>query len=315
MVYRKMLVLKIYLAAFSFCVVTHLTAQTSSRPARAQKLRIATYQYADNPRIKNLEPLAAHLQEKSGIETEVKSFPTVKLFIEAIHRGDIDLAFINTFGYLLLETSNKSYPMMPVAAMVVPDSVKSNYSTAFVASVASPIKAWPDVKKYAAKSRLALVFSTSTSGNLVPRLGLTSLGIENAERSFKSVSYARTHANAINYLLNDSADIAAMGSTEYHKLPAQQKDKLRLIWESPEIPLGPALVSTRLDKATYKMIVDELLDLHHSNTIAFNSLKMAWSESQMASRFVLISRNYYDPFLEHFGSKKHIYEVLEEFAR
>lgn len=282
--------------------------------AYAQKLRIATYQYADNPRIKNLEPLAAHLQKKSGIETEVKSYPTVQLFIEAIQRGEVDLAFINTFGYLLLETSNKKYSMRPCGAMVTQDSVKGNYKTAFIVSATSPIKNWTDVKKYAAQVRLALVFSGSTAGNLVPRLALTNLGIDNAEQSFKQVIYSGTHANALSHVLKDSADIAAVGSTEFDKLSQQQQSQLRLIWQSPEIPLGPALISTRLNKNVYKMIIEELLGLHRTNNDAFLSLRMAWSESKNATNFISISRNYYDPFLNYFGPKKYIYPILKQFA-
>lgn len=282
--------------------------------AYAQQLRIATYQYADNPRVKNLEPLAAHLQKISGHSAEVKSYPTVQLFIQAIQNGEVDLGFINSFGYLLLETSNKSYPMKPVLAMITPDSIKGNYKTAFVVSATSTVKSWEDVKKYAGALKLALVFSTSTSGNLVPRLGLTNLGINNAERSFKEVKYVGTHANAIAHVLQDSSDIAAMGSAEYDKLSPEQQGKLRLIWLSPEIPLGPALISTKLNKEVQQLLSKELLSLHQTNGAAFTSLKSAWSESRTASQFITITNDYYLPFLERFGSKKDIYPILQQFA-
>ena len=86
---------------------------------QAQAIRIATYQYADNNRIKNIQPFADHLKSKYGYETSVKSYPTVHAFIDAIQKNEVDIAFINSFGYLLLEASGKQYPMHPVAALEV----------------------------------------------------------------------------------------------------------------------------------------------------------------------------------------------------
>ncbi|CAL1519474.1 phosphate/phosphite/phosphonate ABC transporter substrate-binding protein [Chitinophaga sp. MM2321] len=282
--------------------------------AIAQSITIATYQYADNPRIKNLEPLANHLQERMGIKTQVKSYPTIQLFIEAIQQGEVDVAFINTFGYLLLETSHKKHVMVPSLVMQGPDTVKADYKTAFVAAATSPVKTWKDVKTYAGQTHLALVFTGSTAGNLVPRLGLTALNINDAEQYFKKVSYAGTHANALQYLLKDSADLAAMGSAELEKLSPQEKSQLRVIWTSPEIPLGPALINTKLNKELQRKITEELINLDKTNNLAFSGLKSAWSEAKTTTHFIAISKNYYQPFLQHFGATKYVNAILQQFA-
>src|SRR5690349_17015665 len=91
----------------------------------AQTLRIAVYQYADNPRIKNLEPLAGHLQKQLGIQTSVKSYPNVHALIRGMQDNEVDLAFISTFGYLLLQAGT-DHPMLPLAALISPDA-KDNY--------------------------------------------------------------------------------------------------------------------------------------------------------------------------------------------
>ena len=280
----------------------------------AQTIRIATYQYADNPRIKNLQPLADHLSRKFGWKTEVKSYATVQLFIEAIQKGETDLAFINNFGYLLLEASNRPYPMKARLVMVTPDSIKANYRTAFVSAAASGIRDWKDVAEKASTTRLALVFAGSTSGNLVPRLTLTNLGIVEAEKSFREVHYAGTHARAIGQVLTDSADMAAMGSAEYEKLPGKLKEKLNLVALSPEIPLGPALISTTLDFKIQQQIEEALLSLPATDKSSFESLKSAWSEAKAADRFILLADDYYQPFLRHFGSREQIYPILKMFA-
>ena len=107
--------------------------------AAAQDLRIATYQYADNNRIANIAPLAAHLKANYGINSTVHSYPTVHTFIAAIRNGEVDIALINTFGYFLLEASGKPYPMQPVLALEVPATARDNYKTAFLVNQTSAI--------------------------------------------------------------------------------------------------------------------------------------------------------------------------------
>lgn len=262
-----------------------------------------------------MEPLAAGIHARTGLETTVVSYPTVQQFITAIQQGEVELAFINTFGYLLLETGQVAYPMQPSAAMVSRDSNARNYRSAFFVPAVSPIKNWKDVLQHAAHSRLALVFSGSTSGNLVPRLGLTNLGIADADKIFQQVIYTGTHANALQSLLTGTADIAAMGSAEFEKLTPEQQARLRIIWESPDIPLGPALISTRLPAAARTILANELHTLHTTDSAAFNSLKMAWSESQTATLFIPVTNTYYDPFIERFGDKKQVFAILQQFAR
>ena len=108
-------------------VVTLFTAAI----AKAQTLRLAVYQYADNPRINNLQPLAEHLQRQLQIETSVRSYPTVHALIKALQQNEVDLAFISTFGYLLLQANNTVHPMLPVAALTAPFA-KDNYKCALV---------------------------------------------------------------------------------------------------------------------------------------------------------------------------------------
>ena len=94
--------------------------------SEAQPLVIATYQYADNNRIANIQPLADHLAAKTGKAVEVKSYPTVHLLIEAIQKNEVDIALINSFGYFMLEASPTSYPMKPYAGLRVKENAKDN---------------------------------------------------------------------------------------------------------------------------------------------------------------------------------------------
>lgn len=279
----------------------------------SQSLRLAVYQYADNPRIQNLQPLADHLQQQLGISATVQSYPTVHAFIEAIQKGDVDIAFINTFGYLLLEASAKRHPMQPKVALAVPHP-EDNYKTIFVVRAQSPIQKLSDAATFGGQTRLGLVATGSTSGNLVPRLALTKIGITNADQHFQRVIYTGTHANAIQALLQNEVDMAALGSSEYEKLDSSAKRQLRPIWISTEIPLGPVLFHKRLNKQQQQQLEQALLNVHEQAPAVLESIKAAWSEAKQAIRFDPITRDNYLPFLLQFGTMKSIQPILKQFV-
>ena len=280
----------------------------------AQTLRIAVYQYADNTRIKNLQPLATYLQQQLGIATAVKSYPTVHGLIKGMQAGEVDVAFISTFGYLLLQAGKESHPMLPVAALVAPGA-KDNYKTAFIARKNAGIASFESLKQTGAGKRMAFVASGSTSGNLVPRLLLNVVGIGSAEAHFAAVNYAGTQRKALEWLMADSADVAAMGITEWERLDSVQKASLQVLAFSNEIPLGPVLLNKSLDKKLREKITRELLLLHESDAAALEGIKAAWSEAKQATHFIAIQSDYYNPYLAQFGDEKSIGELIRKFIQ
>lgn len=282
--------------------------------ADAQTLRIAVYQYADNSRVKNLQPFADHLQQQLGITTSVKSYPTVHALITAMQKAEVDLAFISTFGYLLLQAGNTKHPMLPIAALVAPNA-KDNYKTAIVSTRKAAVSKLEELKQVGATKRFAFVATGSTSGNLVPRLLLNGIGIKDADAHFSSVQYAGTHARAIELLLKDSADVAAMGSTEWDGLDSIQKSSLQLLALSAEIPLGPVLLNKEVDAKLKWGINQAILNLHQSDFTSLEAIKAAWSEAKQATHFVSISKNYYHPYLKQFGDEKELEAIIKKFVQ
>ncbi|HYH15504.1 MAG TPA: PhnD/SsuA/transferrin family substrate-binding protein, partial [Flavisolibacter sp.] len=184
----------------------------------------------------------------------------------------------------------------------------------FVARAQSPLQRFSDVAALGSQTRLGLVAVGSTSGNLVPRLALTRQGVVNAEQHFQSVTYTGTHANAIQALLNNEVDIAAMGSSEYTKLDSVTKEQLRPLWISTEIPLGPVLFHKKLSKPLQQQLEQAFVTIHEKSPEVLESIKAAWSEAKQATHFNPITKDNYAPFLIQFGSYKSIQTILVQFA-
>jgi phosphate/phosphite/phosphonate ABC transporter binding protein len=285
--------------------------------ARAQQkdLIFATYQYAENDRVKNIEPFARHFSSIAGTPCRVVSYPSVHELIAALAKGEADIAFINSFGYLLLQQSSSDYAI--AAALHVPEEAASTYQTAFVANKGTGIERLTDLKARAGALSLLLVNPGSTSGNLVPRLKLAEVGISNADSAFSTLAYSKNHALTLRQVIEGKADVGAFGSEEYHKLlktdPSITK-KINLLWESAPIPLGPVVFRNNLPASVTSALIKALLDLHMKNVDALEAIKAGWTEAKPADRFHVVDDRYYRTLLNKENEKAGL-QIIRQFAK
>lgn len=282
----------------------------------AQKIVLATYQYADNNRLENIRPLSRYLSDSLGITVDIISYPSVHRFMEGIQKEEVHIALINTFGYLLLESSSRGYPMKPYAVLKVPENAADNYKTAILARKNFPADSLADLKRAAPAARLGLVNPGSTSGNLIPRLILAASGISSPETTFQSVEYCGNHRKAVEMLLEGKTDICATGSTEYFRLLSDEKEagRVKLLWLSPEIPLGPVLLHDGLSETLKQQIIAHLLKLDKTSPAALEAVKSGWSEAKQAIRYMTIDKHYYDFLQAQFGDKMVMENILRQFT-
>ncbi len=295
---------------FLFSIMAGLLSSCQTQ----EPLVLATYTYADNTRVANLQPLSDNYSAILGRSVETVSYPDVMSLMDGIKKGEVDIAFINSFGYLLLEPEN--HGMRPVAALNVGKDVKDNYKTVLLASRASGIKTLDTLKKNAHALRLMLVNQGSTSGNLVPRLFLSALDLRTPESQFKSVRYGGNHTATFEKLLRGETDLCALGSNEYFKQvqnDATIPDRTHMLWISSEIPLGPVLVKESLSESEKEKITQVLLNLHQSDPNILDSIKRGWSEAQGSERFVPFAESHYDNFRNFNGNPADLTNILKFF--
>ncbi|GAA4398085.1 hypothetical protein GCM10023187_08270 [Nibrella viscosa] len=281
--------------------------------AQSQRLTLATYTYANNNRLQNIQPLATTLSSELGLPVDIKSYPSVSAFIQGLEAGEVDIALISTFGYLLLTTRNDQH-YTPVAALQTPTSASDNYKTAIVARTSLPINTVAQLNGQSASYRMTFVSETSTSGNLIPRAFLYAAGITQPEQQFKQVSYSKTHAAGIAQLLNNETDLAALGSEEYRKVISRDslaKQQLKLVWLSEEIPLGPVLLKKSLSTVSRQQITQLFLSLHNHYPDALHALRSGWSEARQAEQFRPIDKAFYQTYQQNIGAPA---ELIQHFA-
>jgi phosphonate transport system substrate-binding protein len=278
-----------------------------------KEIVIATYQYADNTRVKNIQPFADHFSALTKKKTKVVSYPTVHKLIEAMKKSEVDIAFINTFGFLLYRDQSTSFSI--AANLKIPDKDASTYQTILVSSDSSGIKDLKTLVANAKQLSLLLVNPGSTSGNLVPRLKLAEFNLA-SDSDFKSVTYTQNHALTLQQIAANKADVGAFGSEEYYK--AIKKDstiakKVNVIWESAPIPLGPVMYRKNLPSEDVAYLLKILLQLHQQNPQALEAIKNGWTEAKNATQLQVIDDRYYYQIL-NLNSKSSI-ELIKKFVQ
>jgi len=301
---------RIHFFIIVFLMPLYSMAQNSL--SNTQTLVVATYQYGDNARLRNIEPFAIHFGESAEIKTVVKSFPTVHLLLQAMNKGEVDVAFMNTFGYLMLREQNSLYEIS--AALHLPDDAASVYKSVIVSPRKNGVTSLEDGVARASDNILILVSPGSTSGNLVPRLKLASLMEDDPEIFFLELQYAERHDLALQNMLKEGFALAAFGSEEYYKLGADTVtiDKL---WESPPIPLGPVVCKKELPENLKMSLKRALLELHEQNPAALESVKAGWTEAKPADRYMVVDNTYYESLIKLAGNRDRAMKIIRKFAR
>ncbi len=293
-------------------LLSALAGMAQSALNNTRTLVIATYQYGDNTRITSIEPFANHFGETAEVKVEVKSYATVHELLEAMKKNEVDVAFINTFGYLLSREVTQAYEIS--AALHLPKAAASVYRSVIVSPKANHTTTLKDAVDRAGDNYLVLVSAGSTSGNLVPRLKLASMLPADPEKFFVEVQYAERHDAALKLALEEKFAIASCGSDEYYKLGADTA-KFDLLWKSEPIQLGPVLVKKNLSENLKISLQKALLELDKQNPEALNSIKEGWTEAGPADRYVVITPSYYESLILLAGDKAKALRIIKMFAR
>lgn len=277
-------------------------------------ITVATYQYSTNNRIENIKPLAEHLGNACNCKATVKSYESVGTMLAAMENKESDIVLMNTFGYLLLKPDQQDYT--PLTALQVAKNKQSTYQSAIVIRKELGITTMEQLKQKASALSLLLVNPGSTSGNLVPRLGMASVGMDDADKAFKTITYSKNHALTLQEVAKGKFDVGAFGGEEYTKAVLQDstlKEKVVLLWMSSDIPLGPLMIKKSLDKKLTQCIKKELLSLHVKNKQALESVKAGWTEAIPADKYIPVSPKYYQQWLDTMGGAKAI-PIIQQFA-
>ena len=248
-----------------------------ARQAPPRAWVIATYAYPQRDRVAAIQPLADYLGVRARHPVQVRLFDSPTALVEAMRRGDVDVAVPNLHGYLQARRASEPLATLPVPQ--VPARQADRYRAVLVARAG--IDTTAHLQRDAAQLRLALVGKDSASGGFVPVRELRRLGLAPAT-AFAHLEYAGSHAAALEAVASGNADVAALAADVYD---AARPAGVVELWRSEPILPGPLLCRPAAD-VPCQQFTDWLLDAHNEAPAVMAALRAGWPEFGDAMVFV-----------------------------
>jgi len=286
-------------------VISLLGLSMTAMGQRKKELVFATYTYSTNTRIENLKPLASWLENELGIPVKPVSYPSVKALINAIEHDSADIAMINTVGYLLLRRNGLDN--MTPAVQLASDQNVTDYGGCIIINTSDSTRSLKELMT--TDHQLALVAPSSASGNMLPRLLLSEAGYPFPEKN-TSVYYAGTHLQVLQDVASGKATVGGCGCFTVQQEAVHHKN-IATILAYNNIPLGPVLISKRLNRKTTERIYQKLLNVHENAPEAFRQFREGWTEFKTATNFRKVPADDYDRILNMLKNNGSLWSLLE----
>lgn len=215
-----------------------------------------------------IEPFRLYLQKKMGVEVQLFFTTDYTAVIEALRSHKIQAAQLTPFAYVL---ATQKPGLTPIATLGI-DGKPSLYHSIIITSPKTGIKSMDDVKARAKNLTLCFADPASTSGHLIPRAYLNTIGL-NPDNAFKETIFAGSHAASILSVIAGKVDIGCSNiDLSLNKMIREgnvKKEDVVILWTSPPIVNDAITVRDDLNKDFVKKLQDAFLNIAKEDYPAF----------------------------------------------
>jgi phosphonate transport system substrate-binding protein len=235
-----------------------------------------------NPKL--VGDLCKYLSESTGFTVTAVVKPKTTQLLEEIKEGKVDLALLNTFGYILASDAG----FEPLLIIANPDKKAITYQSCIIANPSTGLKTMAIVKERAHEFYFTFVNASSTSGHLLPRLYLTSIELE-PEIAFKEIKFGETHTQTVMQIVENKSQIAACSYTDMQKMIEKGTIKasdVNVLWVSEPITNGPIAVKKTLSASKKEKLKKAFLELSTKNPALQAQVVKIWHNTNENSIYV-----------------------------
>ncbi len=249
-------------------------------PQTPEVLRLALIPAEDIVEMMNLfEPARQYLENELGVKIEMFKALDYTAVIEAMRAEKIEIAFFGPFSYVLAaERAN--------ARAIVAGGDENNklavYHSILIAHRDSGLQSIDDIKARPKQLTLAFVDPASTSGHLIPRGHMESVGIK-VDEHFKEIVFAGGHDATVLAVGARKVDFGATWEGPFNRAVGQgliNPQEVKVIWKSDGIPRSPVAVRGDLDEKLIQRIQQAFLDMPQKAPAAFAQFEGRWERNK-----------------------------------
>lgn len=260
--------LKLWCNLTFVAIISVLLAGCSDAGSSTQNENAQTESFEDGPirlglipaeggtdMVERFKPVITQLEKELGRPVEAFSATEYLGIITAMKNKQVDIVYFGPKSYV---EANRIAGAVAVAKELNLDGL-AGYFGIIVTHKDSGISSLADARG----KGFGFTTPNSTSGYLVPAIGIIEETGMPAEEYFGEVSYTGTHGNAVRAVLAGDLEVAATNTLDLRAMEASGLDSSNLveIWRSPIIPAGLIAVRDDLPIEFHQQVTDALVAL------------------------------------------------------
>jgi phosphonate transport system substrate-binding protein len=209
--------------------------------------------------IRKLDDIGEYMSKKLGMKVEYIQTSDYTAVIEALRSKKVHMAHMSPFSYVL---ATEKIDLNLLVAMGVNGKPRS-YKSLIFTHKGSGLKNMDDVKARAKKLTLSFSDPASTSGHLIPRAYLTSIGLD-PETAFKQTLFSSSNGASLMTVKAGKVDIGCSWENGIQMLVKKgmlKEDDIVILWESDPIITAPIVMRNDINKDFAQKVRQAYLDM------------------------------------------------------
>jgi phosphonate transport system substrate-binding protein len=233
-----------------------------------------------------------YLQKKLGIPVEFVTTTDYTSVIEAIVSKKVHMAYLSPFSYVL---ATRQTPLVPMVIMGSSGTPRV-YQSIIITRAGNGINSMEDVKARSKNLTLCFADPASTSGHLIPRAYLTSIGL-NPDSAFKQVLFAGTHMASILSVKAGKVDLGcttALIITMLSNRGQMKPSDVKVLWTSDPIVSDAIAMRPDINPAFTAKVQDAYLHLAEEDPKVWKQFMSLFSLNSDSLGYVPAQDTMYD---------------------
>ena len=224
---------------------------------------------------KIMDGIGTNMEKALGMPVKMLVTNDYTAVIEALHSKKIHMGYLGPFSYILAAQYKDIDPIAVIGLQGKPYMYHSN----IYVRTSSGLNSMADVKAHAKDLTFCFTDPASTSGHLVPRAYLNSIGL-NPDSAFKQTVFAGSHAAAVLSVAAGKVDVGC-ATDEYGidllvKKGLIKKGVLKVLWTSDPITGSPVVIRKDINKDLVRKIQQYYFTMAGTQPKAFHDYIMAY---------------------------------------
>ncbi len=252
-----------------------------------KKLEIAVVQSDNIPELKQVrEDISKFLEKKLGIPVQMIYTNDYTGVIEALKAKKVHMADMPPFAYIIATRTMKLDPLVTFGQNGTP----STYTSSLIVNGHSNLKSMADIKAQSKNLTLCFVDPASTSGHLVPRAYLNSIGL-NPDNAFKQVIFAGNHLASVLAVKSGKIDVGCTTSLVFNIMIEKKMinpGDVRVVWTSDPIMAQPIVIRDDVNKTFAKKIQNAYLAINTERPDIINKFVKLFLKDTAKRSYVIV---------------------------